>query len=147
MVRGFGKYYISRYWVIFAIFLILGLFFWWKIPETVQPFIAFIILLYYNIIPYIWMNRFYIPYAESISKYVDDKSDIIPIYEKYGVSKREQEIIKLILDGMSNQEIADTLFIATYTVKNHVYNVYQKLGVNTRYQLVHFFTKQSRDLS
>ena len=47
----------------------------------------------------------------------------------------------LILDGKSNKEIEDSLFISYHTVKNHVYKLYQKLGVKTRFELVHFFTK------
>jgi len=39
-----------------------------------------------------------------------------------------------------NRKIADTLFIAIPTVKNYIYNIYQKLGVNTRYQLIHLVT-------
>jgi DNA-binding CsgD family transcriptional regulator len=36
-----------------------------------------------------------------------------------------------------NKEIADKLFIAIHTVKNHIYSLYQKLGVKSRGQLVH----------
>ena len=39
----------------------------------------------------------------------------------------------------SNREIANTLFIAPHTVKNHIYSLYQKLNVKNRYQLVNLF--------
>ena len=56
----------------------------------------------------------------------------------------EQEILKLVVDGRSNQEIADSLFIALHTVKNHVYSLYQKLGIKNRYQLIHLLTNYQK---
>jgi DNA-binding CsgD family transcriptional regulator len=56
--------------------------------------------------------------------------------ELYGISSREQEIIPLVLQGYSHQEIADMLFISARTVKNHVYNIYQKTGVANRVLLM-----------
>jgi DNA-binding NarL/FixJ family response regulator len=46
------------------------------------------------------------------------------------LSKRETEIIKLLLENRSNQEIAQQLFIGTETVITHRKNIYRKLGVN-----------------
>jgi DNA-binding CsgD family transcriptional regulator len=48
------------------------------------------------------------------------------------ISEREYEILKLIKEGLTNQEIADRLFIALPTVKTHTSNLYSKLGVNSR---------------
>lgn len=45
------------------------------------------------------------------------------------LTKREKEIVQLIADGLSNQEIADRLFIALRTVETHRLNINQKLGV------------------
>ncbi len=50
--------------------------------------------------------------------------------------KRELEILKLIADGLSNDEIAEILFITTGTVKWHINNMFSKLGVNKRTQAV-----------
>ena len=44
------------------------------------------------------------------------------------LTPREREVLKLIAQGLSNGEIAATLFISQHTVKNHVSNVYRKLG-------------------
>lgn len=54
----------------------------------------------------------------------------------YDLSKREIEIIELMLEGLSNQEIGDTLVISISTVKKHVYNIFTKLGINSRMQLL-----------
>ncbi len=48
------------------------------------------------------------------------------------VSPREREIIALVGSGATNQEIADELFLAAGTVKNHLYNIQRKLGVRNR---------------
>jgi DNA-binding NarL/FixJ family response regulator len=50
------------------------------------------------------------------------------------LSERELEILRLITKGASNREIADTLFLAEGTVKNHVTNILGKLGVRDRTQ-------------
>ncbi|MBN2345761.1 MAG: hypothetical protein JXO51_05165 [Candidatus Aminicenantes bacterium] len=60
-------------------------------------------------------------------------------FEKHNISQREMEIIHLLLKGKSNKEIEDALFIAMGTVKNHVYNIYQKVGVKNRAQLITLF--------
>jgi DNA-binding NarL/FixJ family response regulator len=52
------------------------------------------------------------------------------------LSAREIEILELIAQGDSNKQIADTLFIAEGTVKNHVTNILSKLGVKDRAQAV-----------
>ena len=50
------------------------------------------------------------------------------------LTNREQEILLLIAQGMSNQEIADELFITLKTVKTHVSNILAKLEVEDRTQ-------------
>ena len=52
------------------------------------------------------------------------------------LTPRENEILAHIADGLSNQEIADRLFISEYTVKTHVSNLFRKLGINDRVQAV-----------
>lgn len=49
---------------------------------------------------------------------------------------REQDVLKLVIKGLSNREIAETLFISEHTVKNHMSNIFQKLGVTDRTQLI-----------
>ncbi len=52
------------------------------------------------------------------------------------LSEREQEILKLIAQGLSNPEIADRLFLAEGTVKNYVSNILQKTNTRDRTQAV-----------
>lgn len=74
-----------------------------------------------------------------------DEAGLEPIFLKYGVSKREQEIIRLILQGKSNREIERELFISQSTVKNHAYNIFQKTGVKSRYELIVLFQTAPRE--
>ncbi|MCH8553021.1 MAG: LuxR C-terminal-related transcriptional regulator [Natronospirillum sp.] len=53
-----------------------------------------------------------------------------------GVSRKEWRVYKHILAGMSNEEIAGTMFIAVSTVKTHINNLYKKLGVRTRREAI-----------
>ncbi len=48
------------------------------------------------------------------------------------LTDREREILKLVAEGMSNKEVAGVLFISDKTVKNHLKNIFTKLGVNDR---------------
>jgi DNA-binding NarL/FixJ family response regulator len=50
------------------------------------------------------------------------------------LSDRELEVLRLVTTGASNKEIADKLFIAEGTVKNHVTSILGKLGVRDRTQ-------------
>jgi NarL family two-component system response regulator LiaR len=56
--------------------------------------------------------------------------------EKLGISKREYEVLELISQGLSNQEIAEKLFVSTSTVKTHASNIFSKLDANRRTQAV-----------
>ncbi len=51
------------------------------------------------------------------------------------LTKREQDILRLVCVGMSNQQVADELFISEHTVKLHVSNVLRKLNLSNRTQL------------
>lgn len=63
-------------------------------------------------------------------------TDLNPFYEAKGISRREREIIAYLVQGLSNREIEQKLHISRRTVENHVYNIYRKLGVGNRVQLV-----------
>ena len=57
-------------------------------------------------------------------------------------TNREREVIHLISEGLSNKEIAESLHIATYTVKSHVHNILEKLALSTRLQIAAFARKE-----
>jgi DNA-binding CsgD family transcriptional regulator len=50
----------------------------------------------------------------------------------FGLTLRELDVLRLIVEGKSDREIAEALFIGTRTVQTHVANLFAKLGVNAR---------------
>ena len=52
------------------------------------------------------------------------------------LTKREQEILYYIVSGITNERIAVELFISTQTVRNHIKNIYEKLQVHSKAQVV-----------
>lgn len=56
--------------------------------------------------------------------------------ESLGISKREYEVLQLLGKGMSNQEIADALFVSQNTVKTHTSRLFEKLEVKNRTQAI-----------
>ena len=52
------------------------------------------------------------------------------------LSERELEVLRLIAEGLTNQEVASRLYISLSTVKGHAANIFGKLGVNNRTQAV-----------
>jgi len=65
--------------------------------------------------------------------------------EKLGLTSREAEIVRLILEGKDSKRITEELFISDHTVKNHLHHVYQKLGIKNRIQLVRCFQSALED--
>lgn len=55
---------------------------------------------------------------------------------KLGLSKRELEVLQLIAEGLSNQEIADRLFVSLNTIKTHSGRIFEKLNVKRRTQAI-----------
>lgn len=53
-----------------------------------------------------------------------------------GLTAREQAVLELLVEGRSNRSIAEALFIAEATVKSHLHNVYDKLGVGGRIEAI-----------
>lgn len=53
----------------------------------------------------------------------------------YGLTRRELEILRCIMDGQGNGQIGEHLVITENTVKKHILNIYRKLGVRSRVQL------------
>ena len=59
------------------------------------------------------------------------------------LTKREIEVLKMIAAGSFNKEIASTLNISERTVKNHVSNIFKKIGVSDRTQAAVFAIKNN----
>lgn len=69
---------------------------------------------------------------------VPDKTEILSL-----LTDREQDILKLAIDGKSNSEISDILFISEGTVKNYISKILKKLNLQRRTQLSALFLKNN----
>jgi len=58
------------------------------------------------------------------------------ICKKFEISPREKEIIRELCNGLSNQQIADRLFISLQTVKDHTHRIYYKTNCSSRAELI-----------
>ena len=56
----------------------------------------------------------------------------------YGLTLREKEVLKLVAEGYTSKEIAETLCLSKKTVMNHRTNIYKKLGTNNRTELIKY---------
>lgn len=57
-------------------------------------------------------------------------------FQKLGLSKREHEVLQLMADGLSNQEIASRLFLSLNTIKTHSSRLFEKMDVSSRTQAI-----------
>lgn len=130
-----------RIWVLFVALMFLGL----LLRGTVLPFIfsgpwyvAPIVLLYFlsNFFPLYYLNiNSDIVFVPVYAGYPNaQKRDLL--CKKYGITKREREIMDCLCEGKTNQQIADELFISLQTVKDHTHRIYSKIGINSRMKLV-----------
>lgn len=66
------------------------------------------------------------------------------IAETHSLTEREREVLALAYEGLTNPEIAEQLFVSKYTIKRHMHNIFGKLGVSTRMELVHLINGEKR---
>jgi len=61
------------------------------------------------------------------------------------MTKRETEVVRLAVEGLSNREIGQQLGLTEHTVKNYLFRVFDKLGVSNRVELVLSCLRQEED--
>lgn len=61
------------------------------------------------------------------------------------LSRREQEVVHLLAEGLTNRQIADRLKISPHTVKNYLFKIFEKLGTSNRLELVFLVLRHSRE--
>lgn len=93
-----------------------------------------------------WVNR------ESVSNLVQYLQTMVQSStqdakkKKFGLTPREMEIVSAVVAGFANKEIAEYFKISEDTVKHHLSNIFDKLGVSTRLELALFAVNQSLPL-
>ncbi len=117
-------------------------------PGLFRPPQLLTIVLYFslNIPPLLLLRWYFRKYSfEFEGPHLALPDTLESISSKYGLTKREAEILGHILDGKSSYMIKAELFISLHTVKNHIYHIYQKLGVKNRLQLWQLIRKNTQD--
>jgi DNA-binding CsgD family transcriptional regulator len=61
------------------------------------------------------------------------------------LSKREQEVVACVAEGLSNREIASRLKLTEHTVKNYLFRIFDKLGVSSRVEVVLYVFRLRKD--
>jgi DNA-binding CsgD family transcriptional regulator len=121
--------------VIYILFFAYQCFLWlfsiqvWIILSTFN-------LLVLNIIPIPFLGGFLKEDSEGVMSSPDTREKIEAFYRIHGLSKREKEIVDLIVAGKSNEQIEQELFISIFTVKKHISNIFMKMDINSRAQLI-----------
>jgi len=92
----------------------------------------------YSSIPYVLYGIFLIVYfaRSPVSATVANEEPSKEFLSKYGITDREREIILKVMQGKSNDDIARELVISLATVKTHLHNIYKKIGIDSRFDLL-----------
>lgn len=80
--------------------------------------------------------RFYNEYMQTSASGTEDAELMIRLANEYGLTGREVEVLLLIFNDFSNDEIATRLCISTNTLKKHLQNLYRKVGASSRWELM-----------
>ena len=82
------------------------------------------------VIALVYLARYFLGTAADTPVSLDGR-----LLARFGISKREMDIISMMIKGYSNRLIGEKLFISASTVKNHIYHIYRKTGVDNKIQL------------
>jgi DNA-binding NarL/FixJ family response regulator len=90
-----------------------------------------------------WTFKFFVYQTEEplvgifiIEETISNKLNMNHIRSEYKLTRRETDVLRRLLNGLKNQEIADDLEISEQTVKDHLSNIYMKTGVENRFALI-----------
>jgi len=137
LIESFVLLYLGRYSILIIYFPLSKFFL----------YIFFLFqLIFANIVPIIWIKYYFIKYFNKLNVTKKITSVVEDICKKHGLSNRQQQILELLLEGKSNREIEESLFISYHTVKNHVYNIFKKLGIKNRFELINLISNQNNSV-
>jgi DNA-binding CsgD family transcriptional regulator len=98
--------------------------------------IMIILVFTAHIPPLLYMKKFLKSYVRGIRFSTDDQPQLNTLFGQKGITKRETEIIGLLLGSKSRREIQKDLNISIKTVENHISNIYKKMAVTNRVNLI-----------
>jgi two-component system, NarL family, nitrate/nitrite response regulator NarL len=89
-----------------------------------------------------WIGRAYIADLIDSMRERVERTGAVPQRPTFGLTPRQLEIASAIVEGATNQDIAQQFSISAKTVKYHLTNMFDKLGVSNRVELARFAVKQ-----
>lgn len=96
-----------------------------------RQFVYFVL----NIPPLFYMKNYMKRYFIRDISGLKEKVNFELLFEKYNLTQREREIFLMMAEGNTNSDIKNKLYLSIKTVKNHIYSIYKKLGIDNRIQL------------
>lgn len=111
---------------------------WTGIPAALEisSLISAFIGIFYNLFFGYWALQYTRVFYEERKQAVLSEGKLEAFATSHGLSRRELEVLRLLADGKSNKEIAGQLCISLATVKDHIYNMFQKTGGKNRTDMV-----------
>ncbi|MGH9773815.1 MAG: response regulator transcription factor [Candidatus Acidiferrales bacterium] len=61
------------------------------------------------------------------------------------LTRRENQVVRLVADGLSNRGVASKLGLSEHTVSNYLFRIYEKLGISSRVELILYVLNQDRE--
>lgn len=112
------------------------------LPVIALVYVALLLVLFLLTLPYSYRHLFATPWISDLQR-----GDMTPAgeekqadpFEPYGLTPREREIARLLLEARTRRQIAGELGLTESTVKTHTANLYKKLGLNSRAELFRRF--------
>ncbi len=136
-IRKIFRFIFYLQMVFYPLMIIESIFFF----ERIYPFGISILTLFYAVVNVLWLyfvSRYlHLPEIKLIS----EENEYDNFFAIYKISKREKEVVRLLISGLSYEQIANQLFITYETVKSHVNNIYKKSGVNSKIELSNLVQK------
>jgi len=128
-LRVFGSWYMA-----YMVLCIISLTF--TSYRLISHQVFFLIFLSWHLIPILFMNIYLNKYQKQEHTLPDDfEARLQAFAAENDISRRECDVVRLICQGLANQEISDSLFISLQTVKDHIHRIFVKTGVKNRVQL------------
>ena len=96
-------------------------------------------LLLANAITGLFFMKCLAPFLRRESALVESEERMADWFLEQGLTRREEEVARLLLQGKSNRDMEEILFISSRTIKFHTHNIYRKTGVNSRFQFLNLY--------
>ena len=133
--------------------ILLGFFFAAVVTTTFSPGSLGTVLSFASLIfIFIIASTFILEDHYPVSSEVDDSDEVVEdvnvggrkfweercaaVAKRYGLSPRQTEVLQLLAKGRNTSYIQERLVISPYTAKAHIYNIYQKMGIHSRQELL-----------